>query len=130
MGTYRYLAFKMTRPGAYVLNTNSKGTIVLDTFKGRYQQKSGNGNNRYSILNYEGNETAAAMDEPQVIYFDLQSGFGNTPYYFAKDKTEGGLTTFKLLVADIPSTYDRTYTLYWVHAFKTLDELKAYAAKH
>ena len=70
------------------------------------------------------------MDEPQVIYFDLQSGFGNTPYYFAKDKTEGGLTTFKLLVADIPSTYGRTYTLYWVHAFKTLDELKAYAAKH
>ena len=130
VGTYRYLAFKMTRPGAYVLNTNGKGTIVLDTSKGRYQQKSGNGNNRYSILNYEGNEAAAAMDEPQVIYFDLQSGFGNTPYYFAKDKTEGGLTTFKLLVADIPSTYDRTYTLYWVHAFKTLDELKAYAAKH
>lgn len=130
VGTYRYLAFKMTRPGAYVLNTNGKGTIVLDTSKGRYQQKSGNGNNRYSILNYEGNEAAAAMDEPQVIYFDLQSGFGNTPYYFAKDKTEGGLTTFKLLVADIPSTYGRTYTLYWVHAFKTLDELKAYAAKH
>ena len=130
VGTYRYLAFKMTRPGAYALNSNSKGTIVLDTSKGRYQQKSGNGNNRYSILNYEGNETAAAMDEPQVIYFDLQSGFGNTPYYFAKDKTEGGLTTFKLLVADIPSTYGRTYTLYWVHAFKTLDELKAYAAKH
>lgn len=130
VGTYRYLAFKMTRPGAYVLNNNGKGTIVLDTSKGRYEQKSGNGNNRYSILGYESNEAEAAMNEPQVIYFDLQQGFGNTPYYFAKDKTEGGLTTFKLLVADIPSTYGRTYTLYWVHAFKTLDEMKAYAAKH
>ena len=130
VGTYRYLAFKMTRPGAYILNSNSKGTIALDTYKGRYEQKSGNGNNRYSILGYEGKEAEAAMDEPNVIYFDLQQGFGNTPYYFAKDKAEGGLTTFKLLVADIPSTYGRTYTLYWVHAFKTLDEMKAYAAKH
>lgn len=130
VGTYRYLAFKMTRPGAYILNSNSKGTIALDTYKGRYEQKNGNGNNRYSILGYEGREAEAAMDEPNVIYFDLQQGFGNTPYYFAKDKTEGGLTTFKLLVADIPSTYGRTYTLYWVHAFKTLDEMKAYAAKH
>lgn len=131
VGTYRYLAFKMTRPGAYVQNHNGKGTIVLDTSKGRYEQKSGNGNNRYSILNYEGNEATAAMDEPQVIYFDLQQGFGNTPFYFSKagvDATK--LTTFKLLVADIPSTYGRTYTLYWVHAFKTLDEMKAYAAKH
>lgn len=130
VGTYRYLAFKMIRPGAYALNWNGNGTIVLDTSKGRYQQKSGNGNNRYSILGYEGHEADAPMTEPQVIYFDLQEGFGNTPYYFTQTGPEGSLTTFKLLVADIPAKFSQQYTMYWVHTFKTLDELKAYSAKH
>lgn len=130
VGTYRYLAFKMTRPGAYAINSNTNGTIVLDTSKGRYQQKSGNGNNRYSILGYEGHEADASMNDPQVIYFDLQEGFGNTPYYFSTTATEGSLTTFKLLVADIPASFSQQYTMYWVHTFKTLDELKAYSAKH
>jgi uncharacterized protein YjdB len=130
VGTYRYLAFKMTRPGKYIANNNGQGTIVLDTSKGRYEQKSCNGNNRYSILGYEGKESEAPMDQPEVIYFDLQQGFGNTPYYFSKTGVDDSkLTTFKLLIADIPSTYPGTYTIYWVHAFKTLDELKAFANK-
>lgn len=130
VGTYRYLAIKMTRPGKYIQNTNGQGTIALDTSKGRYEQKTGNGNNRYSILGYEGKESEAPMDQPEVIYFDLQQEFGTNPYYFSKtglDATK--LTTFKLLIADIPSTYAGTYTLYWVHTFKTLDELKAFANK-
>lgn len=130
VGTYRYLAIKMTRPGKYIQNTNGQGTIALDTSKGRYEQRTGNGNNRYSILGYEGKESEVPMDRPTVIYFDLQQDFGNTPFYFSKtglDATK--LTTFKLLIADIPSTYAGTYTLYWVHTFKTLDELKAFANK-
>lgn len=130
VGTYRYLAVKMTRPGAYILSSNNQGTLVLDTNKGRYKQKSGNGNNQYSILGYEGNEASAAMDEPQVVYFDLQAQFGNTPYYYSTTGVDDNkLTTFKLLIADVPTTYANTYTLYWVHTFKTLDELKAFANK-
>ncbi len=64
VGTYRYLAIKMTRPGAYQRNANKPGgTIVLDTSKGRYQQKQGNGNNRYSILGYEQHEEDCPMDQ-------------------------------------------------------------------
>lgn len=130
VGTYRYLAFKMTRPGKYILNTNGQGTIALDTNKGRYEQKTGNGNNRYSILGYEGKESEAPMDQPEIIYFDLQQEFGTNPYYYSKTGLDGTkLTTFKLLIADIPSTFAGTYTLYWVHTFKTLDELKAFANK-
>lgn len=132
VGTYRYLAVKMTRPGRYIQNNNGQGTIVLDTNKGRYEQAQGNGNNRYSILGYEGNEADAPMDEPQVIYFDLQQEFGtgsNQYHYSTTGLDDNKLTTFKLLIADIPSSYAGTYTLYWAHTFKTLDELKAFANK-
>ena len=130
VGTYRYLAIKMTRPGAYQRNANKPGgTIVLDTSKGRYQQKQGNGNNRYSILGYEQHEEDCPMDQAAIVYFDLQEGFGNTPYLFSQTGTET-IDLFKLLVADIPvSTYAGTFNVYWVHTFKTLDEMNAFAEK-
>jgi len=132
VGTYRYLAIKMTRPGEYRLNNNGAGTVLLDTSHGRYQQKQGNGNNRYSILGYEGKEADAPMDEPVVTYYDLQQEFGTSGngYFYSTTATEGGLTTFKILVADIPTTYSQSYKIYWVHAFKTLEEMQAFAAKH
>lgn len=125
-GTYRYFAIKMTRPGGYALNWNGAGTIVLDTNKGRYEQSQGNGNNRYHVWGYEDSKIGdCPMDEPAVLYFDLQSTFGNNKYLFPKDKTEE-LTTFKFVIADIPTNYSQTYKVYWVHTFKTLDELKAF----
>ena len=130
VGVYRYLAVKMTRPGKYIANNNGQGTIVLDTGKGRYQQKTGNGNNRYDILGYEADQYAdVPMDKPVVIYFDLQSGFGNTPYLFPTDGVET-LSLFKLLVADIPTDDSGKYDIYWAHTFKTLEEMEAFAAKH
>ena len=125
VGVYRYLAIKMTRPGAYALNWNGNGTIVLDTAKGRYQQDKGNGNNRYSILGYEGNEADCPMDEPAVVYFDLQSGFGGSNYYFNKAGTEN-VSLFKFLVADIPSDYPGTFNIYWAHTFKSIEEMQAF----
>lgn len=125
-GTYRYFAIKMTRPGGYSLNHNGAGTIVFDTGKGRYEQSQGNGNNRYHIWGYEDSKIGdCPMDEPAVLYFDMQSTFGNNKYEFPKDKTEE-LTTFKFVIADIPTSYSQTYKVYWVHTFKTLDELKAF----
>lgn len=125
VGTYRYFAIKMTRPGGYALNWNGNGTIVLDTQKGRYQQSQGNGNNRYSIWGYD-NPADCPMDEPAVLYFDLQSTFGNAGYTFPTDGLSDELTTFKFVIADIPNSYAGTYKVYWVHTFKTLDELKAF----
>lgn len=124
VGTYRYFAIKMTRPGGYALNWNGNGTIVLDTAKGRYQQKQGNGNNRYSIWGYD-DPAKCPMDEPAVLYFDMQSTFGNSGYTFPTDGTED-LTTFKFVIADIPNSFAGTYKVYWAHTFKTLDELKAF----
>lgn len=65
------------------------------------------------------------MDEPAVVYFDLQSTFGNNGYKFPTDKTEE-LSIFKFVWADVPATYTPVYKVYWVHTFKTLDELKAF----
>ena len=124
VGTYRYLAVKMTRPGEYVENNNGKGTLFLDTSRGRYEQQKGNGNNRYKILGYD-KPADCPMDEPAVLYFDMQSTFGNDGYTFPTDKTEE-LTIFKFAWADVPSSYTPIYKLYWVHTFKTLDELKAF----
>ena len=124
VGTYRYFAIKMTRPGGYALNWNGNGTIVLDTAKGRYQQKQGNGNNRYSIWGYD-DPAKCPMDEPAVLYFDMQSTFGNSGYTFPTDGTED-LTTFMFVIADIPNSFAGTYKVYWAHTFKTLDELKAF----
>ncbi len=72
------------------------------------------------------------MDEPVVTYYDLQQEFGTSGngYFYSTTATEGGLTTFKILVADIPTTYSQSYKIYWVHAFKTLEEMQAFAAKH
>lgn len=125
VGTYRYLAIKMTRPGAYALNWNGNGTIVLDTQKGRYQQSQGNGNNRYQIWGYD-NPANCPMDEPAVLYFDMQSTFGNSGYTFPTDGVSDELTTFKFIIADVPNSYAGSYKVYWVHTFKTLDELKAF----
>lgn len=126
VGTYRYFAIKMTRPGAYALNWNGAGTIVLDTQMGRYEQSQGNGNNRYHIWGYEdANIGNCPMDEPAVLYFDMQSTFGNNKYLFPTDKTVD-LTTFKFVIADIPTSYSQSYKVYWIHTFKTLDELKAF----
>lgn len=125
-GTYRYFAIKMTRPGEYRQNSNGAGTIILDTGKGRYEQSQGNGNNRYHVWGYEDSKIGECpMDEPAVLYFDMQSTFGNNKYLFPTDKTEE-LTTFKFVIADIPTTFSQTYKVYWVHTFKTLDELKAF----
>lgn len=125
VGVYRYFAVKMTRTGAYAANWNGSGTIVLDTSKGRYQQNQGNGNNRYSILGYEGHEEDCPMTEPAVIYFDLQSTFGTSGFYFSTTGTEN-VNLFKILVADVPTDYPGTYNLYWSHTFKTLEEMQAF----
>ena len=61
-----------------------------------------------------------------VLYFDLQSTFGNAGYTFPTDGLSDELTTFKFVIADIPNSYAGTYKVYWVHTFKTLDELKAF----
>lgn len=127
-GVYRYFAVKMTRPGAYALNWNGAGTIFLDTYKGRYQQGSGNGNNRYSILGYEGSEADYPMDEPAVVYFDMQQEFGGGNH-FATDGTES-ITIFNIGVYDVPTDYEGKYNLYWIHTFKTMEEMQAFAAKH
>ncbi|MBO6216729.1 MAG: DUF4979 domain-containing protein [Prevotella sp.] len=131
VGIYRYFAVKMTRPGGFLRNNNGQGTIVLDTAKGRYQQNQGNGNNRYDILGYDETEYSSIdMDEPVVIYFDLQSQFSTgTGYHFNTSGTET-VNLFKLLVADIPTTYAGTYNLYWAHTFKTMEEMEAFAAKN
>lgn len=128
VGTYRYFAIKMTRPGKYQKNANKPGgTIVLDTARGRYQQKDGNGNNRYSILGYEDREADCPMDEPCVVYFDLQSGFGNDPHLYPTAGLET-VNLFKILVADIPvDTYAGTFNVWWAHTFKTMDEMKSFA---
>ncbi len=125
VGVYRYFAVKMTRTGAYAANWNGSGTIVLDTAKGRYQQNQGNGNNRYSILGYEGHEGDCPMTDPAVIYFDLQSTFGTSGFYFSTTGTET-VNLFKILVADVPTDYPDTYNLYWAHTFKTLEEMQAF----
>lgn len=124
VGTYRYIAVKMTRPGEYRENNNGAGTLFLDTSKGRYEQQHGNGNNRYKIWGYD-KPADCPMDEPAVVYFDLQSTFGKNGYKFPTDKTEE-LNIFKFVWADVPSKYNPVYKVYWVHTFKTLDELKAF----
>ena len=128
-GVYRYFAVKMTRPGAFALNWNGAGTIFLDTAKGRYQQSEGNGNNRYSILGYEGNEGDCPMDEPAIVYFDMQSEFGTSGYTFPTSGTES-VTIFNIGIYDVPSSYDGQYNIYWIHTFKTLEEMRAFADNH
>ena len=123
VGTYRYFAVKMTRPGAYQKAANKPGgTIVLDTEKGRYMQKTGNGNNMYSILGHEGSEGDVPMSDVVVIYFDLQEGFGTTPFLYPTDATYE-INLFKLLIADVPNTYPNTFQVYWAHTFKSVAEM-------
>lgn len=131
VGVYRYFAIKMTRPGKYLLRNNGQGTIVLDTAKGRYKQNEGNGNNVYDIVGYTPDEYAnVPMDQPVVIYFDLQSQFSSSsPYWFSTTATET-INLFKILVADIPTTMAGTFNIYWAHTFKTLEEMQAFAEKN
>lgn len=125
VGTYRYCAIKMLRPGGYSDGWNGNGTIFLDTPKGRYLQSSGNGNNKYSIVGYD-DPSAAPSDAPVVIYFDMQQSFGNDKYYFSQTGTET-INFFKIGIYDIPSDkFSNTYEIYWVHTFKTMEEMNAF----
>ena len=60
-----------------------------------------------------------------VVYFDLQSVFGNSGFHFSTTGTET-INLFKFLVADIPSDYPGTFNIYWAHTFKSIEEMQAF----
>lgn len=120
-GTYRYLAFKLVRPTKYKFNDNSEGTIFMDmSWVGRYMNQQ----NNYSIAGYE-NPADAPQNEPVVIYFDLQKNFG-ADWYLKNDGEQKQDMGFTLGIYDIPSSFSNKFDLYWVHTFKTLDDLNAF----
>ncbi|WP_195532281.1 Ig-like domain-containing protein [Bacteroides finegoldii] len=124
VGTYRYCAIKMLRPGAYTEGGNANGTIFLDTPKGRYLQSSGFGNNQYNVVGYD-SPASAPTDEPVVLYFDLQQPFGDN-YRFSQTGTET-IDFFKIGIYDIPSNlFSNTYEVYWIHTFNTLEEMNTF----
>lgn len=126
VGTYRYYAVKLVRPGAYALGSNTNGTIFVDTNQGRYMNQTSTGNNQYTILT-ENAPTVDQEDEPVVIYFDLQQPFKDG-YLFSTSETEI-VSKFELNFRDIPAaTYSDTFRIYWMHTFKTLDDLRTFVA--
>lgn len=100
VGTYRYMAIMMDRPG--------NGALKLDTNKGDY-----------------GNDPTGTLDAShKVYYWDLQS-----KNYFPTDGLSDKLTTFQIKIADI-TVEPYGYTIYWVHTFKTLDDLNAFIEQY
>lgn len=70
--------------------------------------------------------SAAPSDAPVVIYFDMQQSFGNDKYYFSQTDTET-INFFKIGIYDIPSDkFSNTYEIYWIHTFKTKEEMNAF----
>lgn len=116
VGTYRYLAVKMKRP-----DLTRGGTIFLDTNRGRYLSSQSFGNNVYSVWGYN-NWYEAPWDKPVVVYFDLQNEFGGS--YLSTTGTDK-LDYFHISIFDLPKDA-RTYDLYWIHTFKTLEEMEAF----
>jgi uncharacterized protein YjdB len=101
IGTYRYFAVEMDKPG--------NGVQKLDTSKGDY------GNNSTGTL--------TSRNGHPVLYWDLQ-----TRSYFPTTGESDPLTIFQIKMADV-TIAPYSYTVYWVHTFKTLDDLKAFIAK-
>lgn len=98
VGTYQYFAVEMDKPG--------NGVQKLDTSKGDY------GNHPTGTL-------TSGNGHP-VLYWNLQS-----KSYFPITGVSDKLTTFQIKMADV-TVAPYSYTIYWVHTFKTLDDLRAF----
>lgn len=117
-GNYPIIAFKMTDPR--ITDGLKKCVIGLTSNKGDW----GNGKGNYA--------TYKASDGIPIYYFDLtKKGFGKEPFWIPTTSAVE-IQALKLIVADIPTTegQDYYYNMYWVKAFKSEADLKAYADTH
>jgi uncharacterized protein YjdB len=125
---YRYVAVKVAINSALVPGNNSKGCIKLEMFDnprtiGPNYVGTVNANNSFTVF------TGASFSatEPNVIYYDLQGKYDSmNPTNWNQTFN---LTQFKFVIADYPidGSCD-SYDIYWVRAFKTLDELAAFVS--
>jgi uncharacterized protein YjdB len=128
LSTYRYLAVKIQFPTVLVAGNNSQGCIKLEMFDNprtigpNFTGGGTNANNRYAILGGD----AITTTSPNVLYFDLQSGYDSmNPTSWT---TPFNLVQFKFIIADYPVAAPWTYDIYWVRTFRTLEELTAFAS--
>jgi uncharacterized protein YjdB len=128
LSTYRYLAVKIQFPTVLVAGNNSQGCIKLEMFDNprtigpNFTGGGTNANNRYAILGGD----AITTTSPNVIYFDLQSGYDSVnPTSWT---SPFNLVQFKFIIADYPVAAPWTYDIYWVRTFKTLEELTAFVS--
>jgi uncharacterized protein YjdB len=124
---YRYIAVKFAvnhvlRPGS------SAGCFKLEMFDnprtiGPYYVGTENANNSYTL--FTGNSFSPS--QPNVFYYDLQSRYDEmTPTDWNQTFN---LVQFLFVIADYPGdgTCD-TYDIYWVRAFKSLEELATFVS--
>ena len=122
--TYRYLAVKIKPLSALVAGNNSVGTIKFELYDNPATIGYNNlgqinsANNSFVVLNGSNISTT----QPNILYYDLQAK------YDSKNPTDWSkftLVQLKFVIADYlaPAT---SYDLYWIRAFKTLDELNSY----
>jgi hypothetical protein len=124
---YRYIAVKIAVNSALAAGSNSKGCIKLEMFDnprtiGPNYVGTANANNSFTLL---GGESYVA-GQPNVIYYDLQSKYDSmNPTNWNQTFN---LTQFKFVIADYPidGSCD-SYDIYWVRAFKSVEEMAAYA---
>lgn len=130
---YPVLAVKIRLPYKVVKGNNNSGTFFLDTNYGRCDQKTSNGNNIFTIVKeseYSGNLPTT----PMICYFDLNSGFGGQdtehPIHYLPETGSDEYKTFQFGVYDFNKVSGHLgfYEVYWVHSFKTVDELNDFIA--
>ncbi|MFI1743267.1 DUF4979 domain-containing protein [Thalassobellus sediminis] len=98
------LAFKLAFTGTGAPVPGS-GNIKLDRFNGAQ-------NNAY----------LTDFVDDNVIYYDCSIDGGFTQ--------DGDLASFQLKIADITSTEETGYEVFWISSFRNVDELAAYIATH
>lgn len=71
---------------------------------------------------FEQNKPIALSDGSKLYYYNISSKYSTT--------APTGFSLFQIKVADIPAAdvpTSKTYNLYWVRTFKSVDEMKAFA---
>jgi hypothetical protein len=124
--TYRYVALKFTINSLLQVGNNAVGCIKLELFDNprtigpeAFNTAASGPNNRYTVLTGDFLQNA-----PNVLYYDLQGNYATMPTVWTNPFS---LVQFKFVIADYPAdgTCD-TYDIYWVHTFKTVEELQAF----
>lgn len=123
-GTYRYIAMKVQTRGAgnitFALYDKkpADGISIGENYLGLPGSTGTKANNAYTVLG----GGSISYEKANVIYYDLQGRFANKSW----DGSTAAYTLASLQFKMADFKTSTTYDIYWIRAFKTMDELENY----